>query len=365
MKKLLFYLNIISILFIMGRELITYNGNRSTLILFLIVYLILIILPDLVNSSLIRVAILLLSTLILLNFPQDKIVIFIPFHIIRSLTSIKGRRFYYLLSLTLIPLFIINSEDIFEYIFTTTLLITLVIVIRGIEKRKLVLNNLIEKLEVDNRDLTRTIIRNRDFEVEKEYQLKLEERSKIAQKLHDELGHTISGSIFQLEAVKILLESDISRAGKMIDSVSDVLNSGINSIRDSLKVIKPSRQDIGLQNIKRLLAEFEAKSGIKAESKTSGDTSLITNKMWSVIHCNLKEALTNVLKYSGANNLHFSIDIYNKIIKVLIKDDGVGSKLVKPNMGLSGMEERMSELSGTLIVDGSKGFSVTMLFYKE
>ena len=42
----------------------------------------------------------------------------------------------------------------------------------------------------------------------------LEERARLSQILHDKLGHNINGTIYQLEACKVLLEKDTTRVEK-------------------------------------------------------------------------------------------------------------------------------------------------------
>lgn len=51
----------------------------------------------------------------------------------------------------------------------------------------------------------------------------LEERARLSQTLHDKLGHNINGSVYQLEACKVLLEKDTKRVEKMIQAVIDNL----------------------------------------------------------------------------------------------------------------------------------------------
>lgn len=52
-------------------------------------------------------------------------------------------------------------------------------------------------------------------------------------------------------------------------------------------------------------------------------------------------------------------------IKAVVVDNGLGTgKLIK-GLGIIGMEERAASINGKVIVDGSKGFSVTTLLPLE
>lgn len=362
MKRIVFYLNIITALFLLAREIVMFVGDRSLFTLIFVIYLFLLILPELIGNRYITTFITLLSPIIILYLNSTLLIYLIPFHISRLTLNLKGKLFCFSHILYLIPYFFIPIDYFFIYSLTISVLIIVTLWLDLILRYCKTQGKIIDRLETENSQLSKKIISNRDYDLEREYHLKLEERSKIAQKLHDDLGHTISGSIFQLEAAKILLDSDLPRATKMIDNVTEVLNRGINTIRDSLKVIKPSENDIGLQSIKRVLREFEAKNSIKVYIGVNGDQSTISSREWFIVLSNLKEALTNILKYSEATEVNFTIDVFNKITKITVHDNGVGCKIIKSNMGITGMEERMLEVGGTLIIDGSNGFSATMLF---
>lgn len=53
---------------------------------------------------------------------------------------------------------------------------------------------------------------------------------------HDKLGHNINGSVYQLEAIKVLMEKGPETSRKMIQAVIDQLRSGMDEIRGILKL---------------------------------------------------------------------------------------------------------------------------------
>jgi len=50
---------------------------------------------------------------------------------------------------------------------------------------------------------------------------------------------------------------------------------------------------------------------------------------------------------------------------VEVSDDGIGSNKIIKGMGLQSLEERMLNLQGNLILDGSRGFTAIMIFKEE
>ena len=62
----------------------------------------------------------------------------------------------------------------------------------------------------------------------------LSERATLSQTLHDKLGHNINGSIYQLEAVKLLIDKDPGKAGGMVQSVIDQLRANNYDVKEKL-----------------------------------------------------------------------------------------------------------------------------------
>ncbi|MCG8483876.1 MAG: histidine kinase, partial [Clostridia bacterium] len=203
------------------------------------------------------------------------------------------------------------------------------------------------------------------FELNKENALKIEERNSIAQKLHDELGHTLSGSTMQIEAALMLLDKDEDKSKHMLRTVIRNLREGTDSTRRILRNIKPETASMNIQTIKLLVFETQEKSGISIDLIYDHDIVFLDHTMWYVITINVKEALTNLMKYSQATKCAIKFESLNQRYKVSINDNGIGCQNIKQGMGLSGMEERIHQVGGQLIVDGSDGFSIIMLLPLE
>ena len=77
------------------------------------------------------------------------------------------------------------------------------------------------------------------------------------------------------------------------------------------------------------------------------------------------EAVSNSMKYAHCKHIDISIIVLNKMIRCTIKDDGVGCKNIVDGMGLSGMRQRMREISGVLSFETNRGFAVNMLIPME
>ncbi|MGM9978109.1 MAG: sensor histidine kinase [Clostridium sp.] len=195
--------------------------------------------------------------------------------------------------------------------------------------------------------------------------ISLRERNIMAQKLHDHLGHRITSSIMQLEVTKETLGKNNEMSMKYLLSAMENLRVGMEEIRTVLRNVKPKDRIITIENIKKLLLEFQYNSGIKTHFHLEGEVEKLGVKRLIVIEENIKEALTNTLKYSKASQINVSILIYNKVARIEIKDNGQGSSNIKKGLGLIGMEERLEKINGNMKIDGSDGFTLNMILNLE
>lgn len=195
--------------------------------------------------------------------------------------------------------------------------------------------------------------------------ISLRERNIMAQKLHDHLGHRITSSIMQLEVTKETLGKNNEISMKYLLSAMENLRVGMEEIRTVLRNVKPKDRTITIENIKKLLLEFQYNSGIKTHFYLEGEVEKLGVKRLIVIEENIKEALTNTLKYSKASQINVSILIYNKVARIEIKDNGQGSSNIKKGLGLIGMEERLEKINGNMKIDGSDGFTLNMILNLE
>ena len=195
-----------------------------------------------------------------------------------------------------------------------------------------------ERLRDKNDELSSRLDAGSEYETQVRYLSQLEERNSLAQKIHDRVGHTIAGSIIQLEAAGMIIEKDRDKARNIIETVTENLKEGMESIRSTLRNIKPAPEQLGINRLKLMMEEFSLNSSIKTSLSYKGSLDAITHLQWKIIMDNTKEALTNALKYSGER-----------------------CAFIKTGMGLTGMEERTENAGGQLILDGSNGFSIITL----
>lgn len=190
-----------------------------------------------------------------------------------------------------------------------------------------------------------------------------EERSRFAVRIHDKLGHNISGSIILLEAARLCIDSDPAQAKQCIATASDNLRQGVDEIREALRQERPTAAYRGKADINGILSEFGAKYDKHTEIVINGNADKIGFVHWGCISENLKECLTNTLKHSDADSFGVYITVMNKIIRCEFKDNGCLAAEFKKGMGLTSIEERTAAAGGrAAFLSSNDGFRVLMIF---
>lgn len=188
----------------------------------------------------------------------------------------------------------------------------------------------------------------------------LEERAELSQTLHDKLGHNINGSVYQLEAVKVLMEKEPETSKKMIQAVIDQLRGGMDEIRVILRKERPKKYKLAILQLEKLCEDCRMK-GVEAELVTEGELKEISEKYLEVILDNAYEAVSNSLKYAKCSKIKISVHVLNRVVRCSISDNGVGCSEVIDGMGISGMRKRIREVNGILDFETEAGFAINML----
>lgn len=182
----------------------------------------------------------------------------------------------------------------------------------------------------------------------------LAERNRIAQELHDDVGHELIGAVLALKAYKQLLADSDPEAHTMLEQVSKRLDEGTTRLRETVHNSKPH---IPL-GVHRLQAIGESFTGCEVVFSSYGNTAPIKEYLWSILEACLKEALTNVARHAEASKVDVSLDVNPYLIRLCIKDDGRGGKKKGEGMGLSNLRQRAQFVGGSVSTYEDRGFSL-------
>lgn len=335
-------------------------------ILSILLYLSLNIAIHIVKKASITSIVLLLSMLVIAvssSYTQPLFILLLPLNIY-ELFTIYLRTRGIILFLMLAPLLLLSQGD--QAILVTYGLVAMLSFLYCLLLHTYISRIASLKEDIENRhehiqQLTKSLNENKEYIRQSEYTFKLEERNRLSQEIHDKIGHSMTGALIQMEASKRLLTSNPDKSAELLQNAIHISKDGIESIRLVLKNMKPPIEQLGINRMKLLVDEFSSKHPVRTSLTHEGNVDIITPIQWKVIQENTQEALTNAMKYSNATYVSIHIEVLRTLIKVEVSDNGKGAQKVIKGLGMIGMEERAASVNGTIIVDGSRGFSVTTL----
>jgi two-component sensor histidine kinase len=182
-------------------------------------------------------------------------------------------------------------------------------------------------------------------------------RNNIASDLHDDIGSTLNSISIYSEVAKQQAGKDIPaleligmNSRKIVDSMSDIVWT-INPENDSFEKIISRMRSFAYQLLKAKQIEFSFEVD---ENLNSISLPMQVRKNFYLV---FKEAVTNVIKYSGASRVLISLCEENKVVVLKIRDNGKGipdNPEVHGN-GLANMKRRAQEIHGSLFIHSANG----------
>lgn len=170
------------------------------------------------------------------------------------------------------------------------------------------------------------------------------ERERLARELHDVLGRTLS-----LIAVKAELGARLS--GSSDAAAEDEMRDVQWLAREALREV---RQAVSGDYIPSLAAELAAAptvlraAGIAARVSTTDEP--INPAHRAALAWALREAVTNVVRHSGAHTCWIVLQSADGLTRLEVGDDGRGPSDGASGTGLEGLRQRIETLGGTLQV---------------
>ncbi|HEY9269021.1 MAG TPA: histidine kinase [Methylotenera sp.] len=183
----------------------------------------------------------------------------------------------------------------------------------------------------------------------------LEERAVIARELHDSLAQSLSYMKFQLARLQTnygpgLLESG---ASVIVDDMREGLDNAYRELRELLTTFRVQMDVRGLDHVlEETINEFSNRSNLSITlDNRLQECRLTVNEEFHLLHV-IREALSNIVRHSGADKVTISLVLQSTgDVVVTVDDNGIGSAFdeSKPHhYGLAIMTERAHCLGGSI-----------------
>jgi len=179
------------------------------------------------------------------------------------------------------------------------------------------------------------------------------ERSRLAQEIHDGPAQALSNTIFQVEYIERVIDSDPMLARTELRLLRELLRRELGDVRAFISQLRPPMLDqLGLDGaIADSVQYMRTLTGIEIALDLAGPTDILSDGQRTVALRVAQEALQNVRKHAEATNVVVATRLDDDGWSLEVRDDGRGFDVGavaargRRNFGLQFMRER-AELIG-------------------
>jgi signal transduction histidine kinase len=195
------------------------------------------------------------------------------------------------------------------------------------------------------RQLSAQLIRSQD-----------EERRRVARELHDSAGQYLAAVTLALDAAKIEQES----ATQKLQEATEMAKGCASEIRTISHLLHPPLlEELGLASAAQWYVQgFATRSGIQVRLEIPEHRNRCRNEVKLLIFRIRQESLMNIHRYSGSKTAMLRIGPDSQHAWLEVQDQGKGSgdapAEFQPGIGITGMRERVKDLSGVLEISSER-----------
>jgi signal transduction histidine kinase len=187
-----------------------------------------------------------------------------------------------------------------------------------------------------------------------------EERNRLAREMHDTLGHRLTVAAVQLEGAQRLIPQEPERATAMVATGREQLRDALADLRQTVATLRiPLEADLQLRkSLRQLASGFEKATGIEVHLVSPDEMPPLPRAHRLALHRAAQEALTNVQRHAQADQAWLTLMQQKDRSVLVISDNGVGfpaGPAAETNFGLRGLQERVLQLGGELILETRAG----------
>ena len=218
------------------------------------------------------------------------------------------------------------------------------------------------------------LLRLRLVRAEREFRAVLGERNRIAREIHDTLAQGYVGISVQLEVLtELLRHNKVEAAAKHLDKTRGYVREGLDDARQSIWSLRSQDADETTLPVQmRRLVEQAEGHGLEAKFSLFGAYRPMPPGTEREILRVAQEAIHNVKKHAGAQNLTVQLEYGAVEIALEVRDDGRGfaanhitrngksGESPPGHYGLTGMRERAAVIGAALEISSEPGSGTTV-----
>lgn len=227
----------------------------------------------------------------------------------------------------------------------------------------------VEELTADNQRLLQSVVKSeKRFRTlaQSVWQVQEEERRRLARELHDGLGQTLTALANQLQRIH-----DDARAmsnlglGHRLGDALEITRGALHDTRELSRLLRPTLlDDLGLEAALKWLARtLGERTGLVIEVHSNLGELRLPAEIETLVFRICQEALTNVIKHSGAKQAQVLLTRAPGLLRLRVHDDGAGFDPIDLNSpekaamsaGVRGMRDRAELFGGRITLNSAPG----------
>jgi signal transduction histidine kinase len=185
-----------------------------------------------------------------------------------------------------------------------------------------------------------------------------ETRRRIERDLHDGTQQRLVSLGLELRAAQATVPADLGELQGALSRVAEELASMFDELREISHGIHPAILFEG--GLKPALSALRRRSAVPVELHLHAERRL-PEPVEVATYYVVSEGLTNAAKHAHASVVNVELDAHDAILRLAIRDDGIGGADPGQGSGLLGLRDRIEALGGTLEVTSPAGKGTTLL----
>ncbi|WP_239124485.1 sensor histidine kinase [Rhizocola hellebori] len=179
-----------------------------------------------------------------------------------------------------------------------------------------------------------------------------EERLRVAQEVHDVVGHGLSAINMQAEVALHLAERKPEQAQAALVAISRTSREALDELRVTLRLVRSAGEARApLPGLARLddLVQRMSETGVRVHLEVTGEKRALPTAIDLAVYRVVQESLTNVLRHAGTAPAVVRLGFEPEVVTVEVADAGTERPArFEEGHGLAGMRERVTALGGSV-----------------
>jgi two-component system sensor histidine kinase DegS len=180
------------------------------------------------------------------------------------------------------------------------------------------------------------------------------ERLRISLQMHDGPAQSMSNLVLRAEICQRLIDHDLDQARAELNSLKTAINTTLQDTRKFIFDLRPmTLDDLGLvPTLRRYATQYGEKSNLEVNHMIQNMEQRLPNHYEVMLFRFVQEALNNVAKHAGANQVRVLLDGSGQTLQIMIEDDGSGFHVsetlanvgARRSMGITSMRQQIEVL---------------------